>query len=408
VKRSLLDDARALAASIIQQVDTKSWHAPYLCYGTADATVIAFGRKNSITVASNSNLDEVWATVDKFIRANAGAYIVGFIGFDPSNELRSEVALYRQKIDLFVPTTVIECSRLGYVVTSGDFRPEMPAEGTPRPQPGILDPADFDRQDCKNTYRQAVSNIIESIQRGVVERVTLARRVDVDRVLDLAATFLSDGSRHECARNFYFGNEVIRFAGQSPELLAEGSSHCFRTHKLSGTYPKGEELPVAELARRFLADERIRAEHHSSIAAIEQSLLALGVVDATKFQVMELPGLLHGWSKFTTRPGRQGDIASCLRAVFPYGVQPLQAGLALLKQHECFLRGPYYGLVGCIQPDGDFSFTQVLRAAFVDRTSDYLIAGAAITRHSTPELEVVETCAKLSGVRLFEKHQSGI
>jgi hypothetical protein len=45
----------------------------------------------------------------------------------------------------------------------------------------------------------------------------------------LAASFLSEGSRHECARNFYFNNEFIRFSGRSPEL--EVAESCA---KLSG------------------------------------------------------------------------------------------------------------------------------------------------------------------------------
>jgi isochorismate synthase EntC len=401
-------DARSIAVSILQQIDTAPAQSPFLCYGTAAATVLAFGRKHSICLDGRTNLDDTWAGIDGFLQEHSDDYVVGFIGFDPSNELGCEVATPRQKIDLFVPKTVIECSAAGHMVTSGDFQTHTPRGYAMPPQAGILDPADFDCLRGKDTYAQSVAEIIELIHSGSLERVTLARRIDVDRTLDLAATFLSDGSRHECARNFHFGNECIRFAGQSPELLAEGSRHCFHTHKLSGTYRNTDELPVAELTRLFRADRRIEAEHYSSIAAIEKSLQMLGLVEATRFQVMELPGLLHGWSKFITRPSAQQHIANCLRAVFPYGMQPLQVGLELVRRHERFLRGPYYGLVGYIKPDGEFSFTQVLRAAFADGSSNYLMAGAAITRHSTPELEVAETCTKLSAIRVFEKTRAAV
>ena len=156
------------------------------------------------------------------------------------------------------------------------------------------------------------------------------------------------------------------------------------------------DAEAAQACRDVLADDP------ESTGALQM----LGVVDVARFQVMELPGLLHGWSKFSTRPRHTGNTASCLRAVFPYGMQPLPAGLEKLRQHERFLRGPYYGLVGYIQPDGEFSFTQVLRAAFADRSSNYLIAGAAITRQSTAELEVAETCSKLATIGVFEKNQS--
>ena len=51
-----------------------------------------------------------------------------------------------------------------------------------------------------------------------------------------------------------------------------------------------------------------------------------------------------------------------------------------------------------------FSFVQVLRAAFTDVESSYVMVGAAITVHSTPEIELQETCAKLGGIKVFEKN----
>ena len=116
---------------------------------------------------------------------------------------------------------------------------------------------------------------------------------------------------------------------------------------------------------------------------------------------MELPTLLHGISEFTTRPEGPVTVSDCLRAIFPFGVKPMEQGLSLLGQHEDFCRGPYYGLVGCILPDGEFSFSQILRSAFVDHDSSFIITGAAITHHSTPEIELAETCTKLSGIRVF-------
>jgi len=77
--------------------------------------------------------------------------------------------------------------------------------------------------------------------------------------------------------------------------------------------------------------------------------------------------------------------------------------MAQLDRHEDFSRGPYYGLVGCILPDGEFSFSQMLRSAFVYRDSGYIVVGAAITSLSTAALEVAETRTKLSGVRVFAR-----
>ena len=81
----------------------------------------------------------------------------------------------------------------------------------------------------------------------------------------------------------------------------------------------------------------------------------------------------------------------------------MEQGFKLLAEHEDFCRGPYYGLVGCITADGIFSFTQVLRSAYTDNNSSYLMVGAAITSMSTPELEAEETNSKLFGVQVYER-----
>lgn len=396
---SLACDARVIAEAIVRRLDGQT---PFLCYGTADSTVVALGRRAAFSIDQNPSLDSLWQAVDHFICRHKGSPIAGFIGFDPTNQMGFEVEDYRRKIDLFVPRTLIACSRRDWSVRFGDeiqLASPLPVRQTLR-QP--LDPAHFDLETNRACYRDAVARILDRIHIGFVERATLARRIDVDLTLDLGATFLSDGSAHRWSRNFYFANDGIRFAGQSPEVLAEGDSGCFATNKLSGTCRRDIAVPAPQLQQWLQSDERIRAEHLASIHTIDASLRGLGRVEVERFKVMQLPGLLHGWSEFTTWPEKPGNIAGCLRAVFPFGVKPFQQGLQLLRQNEDFMRGPYYGLVGYIEPEGRFSFTQVLRSAFADRGGNYLMVGAAITPLSTPQLEVDETCSKLSGIDIFE------
>lgn len=364
--------------------------------------MLALGREASLDLSGATTLDGVWAEIDRFIDKHRAGHLVGFIGFDPANQMGQQLTDYRQKVDLFVPSTVIRCAPDKHTVLKGQFQGQVPGGSDTGPGSRELDARDLDQPPARENYRAAVSGVLEAIHSGEVERITLARRVETHRTLDLLGSFLSDKSRHACARNFYFGNESIQFAGQSPELLAEGNPDSFVTHKLSGTWHRNPALEPGQQVQGFLSDERITAEHLSATNTIEDSLRQLGPVDCQRFRAMELPTLLHGWSQFTTRPDPACSVASCLRAVFPFGVKPMDSGLTLLRRLEPFLRGPYYGLVGYVRPDNSFSFTQVLRAAFKDRQSSYLMVGAAVTAHSTPELEVEETCTKLSGIQVCE------
>ena len=396
-------DARRHAASIIQHLKRAPLTAEFCCYGTQHSVHIGIGRQSSLALSDNTSFDALWADINQFIESHKHDYIFGFIGFDPSNMLDKNVHNYQRKIDLFVPDTVIECDMTGCTVVRGNADIEHDCPPTDNADAQAVDITALDHTDMRERYAGSVATFIQAINNGVIERATLARKIDSPIAFDLAATFISDSSRHALSRSFYFSNQQISFAGQSPELLAEGNTASFATHKLSGTYALVDGVDVAERVARFRADHRIVSEHHSSIQTIRDSLAAVGSVRSREFDVMELPTLIHGWSEFITRPTSNKTVADCLRSIFPFGVNPVKPGFKLLEQHEDFCRGPYYGLTGCIRPGGEFSFTQVLRSAFADKHGSYLMAGAAITQHSTPELEVAETCSKLLGVEVFAR-----
>lgn len=411
-------DARQQAAAILKRLKQTRLKDSFCCYGTQDRTLIGIGRASSLELTKTDTLDAIWSSINSYIEENTDNYIFGFIGFDPANQLDKLTEDYRQKIDLFVPEVVIKCDAERCTVERGiastdilsaTLQPANIAATKTFPETKKTSPIDIpklDRTELRDSYAKSVACFIEEIHAGTLERATLARKINTDRNFDLSRTFMTDRSRHECARSFYFSSENVSFAGQCPELLAEGSTKSFTTNKLSGTYSRNDDLSIAELSSRFQNDERIIAEHQSSIFSLEVSLEDIGTVESTKFQVMELPTLLHGWSNFITRPKEKTTIADCLRSIFPFGVKPMEQGFKLLAEHEDFCRGPYYGLVGCITADGIFSFTQVLRSAYIDNNSSYLMVGAAITALSTPELEADETHSKLSGLEVFDRVDS--
>ena len=396
-------DARRYAAAIIERLELASLKSTFCCYGTQHSMLLGIGRESSLEVHDTSNFETIWASIQHYIEANAKDYIFGFIGFDPANTLHKKIEHYQQKIDLFVPGTIIECNESGCKVLKGDPGIQDIDTITNSLQMNPINISTLDRSEFRKQYARSVSHFIAAIEKGTLKRATFARKIPSDKTFALSGTLTSDRSQHPVARSFYFSNNHIAFAGQSPELLAEGNARAFATHKLSGTYAKDDNVTTSELISRFQNDRRIIAEHHSSITTIEATLATIGAVEVVKFKVMELPTLIHGWSEFHTRSKTDITVADCLRSIFPFGVNPVEQGFALLAQHEDFCRGPYYGLTGCILPDGEFSFTQVLRSAFIDHDGSYLMVGAAITKNSTPELETSETHSKLLGVEVFEQ-----
>ena len=410
----MVHDARYIAANILNRLKLTALQGEFCCYGTGDRLLLGIGRAASLTIVDQSSLDSVWRQIDDFISAHGQDYIMGFLGFDPGNELARAIVSSRKRADLFVPELVIECTRRDFKLLKGalpDAADASTLDAAPDLEESPLDIASLDEATAdKGKYQQAVSAVLRAIRENRLERATLARKIVSPWPFDLTKTLLADNSLHALSRSFYFSNDCIAFAGQSPELLADGTVDAFSTHKLSGTCAKQSGLTRQQLLDEFSMDPRIVAENHSAIATIEQHLNRLGAVDVDRFQIMDLPTLLHGWSRFTTRPVAGTRVAECLRSIFPYGMNPVEVGFELLKAHEDFERGPYYGLVGCIQPDGQFTFSQVLRTAFTEeagegRSGSYVMVGAAITGLSTPELELAETKTKLNAIRLYRAEQ---
>jgi anthranilate/para-aminobenzoate synthase component I len=89
----------------------------------------------------------------------------------------------------------------------------------------------------------------------------------------------------------------------------------------------------------------------------------------------------------------------------PSGLSPKDDGFQHLSLTEEVCRGPYYGLVGMIYPDGTVDFAQVLRTIFNSaQGAPYIYAGANISaatlKHWTAKDEVEEVRHKLSTVKI--------
>lgn len=403
-------DARLLVAMLLNAYQAKKFSlSSVFAYGTRSRVHLFIGKQARLRINSMPSHDYFWLQVERFISQHRHDYIGGFIGFDPSAALSKGQSQAESRggyiCDLFVPEYVLECFDSGAHVVKGCIDVPHFSADLIQSLPGSCEKIDIAKIDDVRghaAYLESVDAILRSIAAGDIVRATLARKMISTKPLSLIRTFLSDYSLHRLARSFLFASNVVSFAGQCPELLAEGTPDQFSAHKLSGTYPitcAGE--CVADMAAAFKADERIVREHRSGTSSIEAALRAIACVQREEFQVMQLPSLLHGWAEFRCRLNDGNDVCKILRAVFPHTAFPVETGVRLIADHEGFSRGPYYGMIGLVAPCGEFSFTQILRSVFRNKSSHYLIAGAAITVDSTPEIELLETISKLKSIHAF-------
>jgi anthranilate/para-aminobenzoate synthase component I len=342
-----------------------------------------------------------WQAISTFIDSYANDHVVGYIGFDIHyfGQSAQQLPSYPSTL-LIVPQHVIHCTPDAAHGLAGDstaLREWLAGRSVWRcngvtPQPGTSLGKSW-----PDDYIHTVAQVLDWIHHDKGEQLTVARRIRARAPIDLLRTMSCCPVHSDQSRCFYVRTARGAFAGQSPELLADGTAESFRTYKVSGTGPCSQDADAdRELREHFVEDPKIRDEHARSVRSMQAALQTIGDVSKLDFGIVELPALHHLMTMLETKPHTGTGIGACLRASFPVGATPRIEGLARLPELEPVARGAYYGLIGCIEPGGTFTFSQTLRAVFHDSEGDWFWAGAAVTAMSTPEDEYHETLLKLA------------
>jgi len=199
----------------------------------------------------------------------------------------------------------------------------------------------------------------------------------------------------------------------SPETLfdirfgaGEGGGDLIRSWPIKGTRPRSPDINRDRaLAAQLLASAKDRAEHVMIVDLVRNDLGRLAVAGsvATRAhpELMTLPTVHHLVTEVraTLRPG--WSLGEVMAALFPGGSitgAPKHRTCELIDQLEQTGRGLYCGAIVVLEPGG-VRCSIPIRTAQVNRHGLTLHSGGGIVADSDPELERLETLAK---VRAFE------
>jgi isochorismate synthase len=261
-------------------------------------------------------------------------------------------------------------------------------------------------QPTREHWRRLVGMFSGAVGRGRIDKVVLARRVDLrSRVeLDVPNALRRLAASAPESTTYAFRRAGRTFLGATPERLVRTDGRAFRTVAVAGTVGRGADAEEdARLARALLASEKDREEHAIVVASIRD--LLDGVADtleiAPKPGVMTLRWVQHLVTEITgTVPDAAGLLAlgERLHPTPAVGGEPRGVALALVDEHEGFDRGWYAGPVGWLGADGDGELSVALRCGIVDHARATLFAGCGIVADSDPDLEWEESRIKLRAV----------
>ena len=332
------------------------------------------------------------------------AAVLAWSRFDPAVESSSGWMPFGRR-GWILPRLQLEadagCHRLVGYLLPGE-RPEAiePARASllvPRRAPVT---ARMYRQEEDSDFRDLVHGAIEAIHSGDLEKVVLARKVSyaLSEPIDAAYVLHQLASGNQYA--FLVESGEHAFLGASPERLSRRIGQRLQTEMLAGTV----RARSADEAMQLLESSKDRHEHDVVVRSVTERLSSIAETRRNEDQVAVVPaagGLWHLRRQLELTLNDAVDDASVLGLLHPTPAvcgRPTNMARTHLSSQEGFDRGLYAGPIGLFDGSGH-DVAVAIRSLRLSPEMATLFAGAGIVRDSQPEMEFVETEAKLAVAR---------
>jgi isochorismate synthase len=255
-------------------------------------------------------------------------------------------------------------------------------------------------------YEQAVASAVSRIRQGEVEKVVLAREVEVQAPAPYDSAAVLGLLRAEFPSCYVFavGRGDATFLAASPELLVRREGLRASTVALAGSIGRSADPAVDDhLGERLLRSAKDREENAIVARTIARVLApqAVWVTAAPEPAVVKVANIQHLATPIRAQlaaPVPVIELAGALHPTPAVGGQPRGRAVKLIPALEGLDRGWYAGAVGWTDGTGDGELCVALRCALLRGSGARLYAGCGIVRDSDPAAELTETEIKLGAL----------
>jgi menaquinone-specific isochorismate synthase len=275
-----------------------------------------------------------------------------------------------------------------------------------RPHAGLETTAAWSSHEAGD-YRSAVARALRRIDAGQLDKIVLARAVDVSADRPFHPLEMLNGLRQrfpDCYAFSYTAGGGRSFIGATPERLVRVTGGTLETEALAGSMRRGATASEdAALATALLRSEKDLREQKTVLDDIVARLAPLGLHAeySAQPQIKRLANVQHLQTPIQAIVPdgvRVLDIVAAMHPTPAVGGIPRQAALAGIRDLEGFPRSLYAGALGWINARGGGEFFVGIRSAIVEGASARLFAGAGIVAGSSPEKEFAETELKFKAM----------
>jgi isochorismate synthase len=275
----------------------------------------------------------------------------------------------------------------------------------------LLDPAPTGTYDVHSVmppshYEDAVARAVERIKAGELEKVVLAREVQVNAPVahDPAAVFGVLREAFGACYLFAVGRGDATFIAASPELLVRREGQRASTVALAGSIRRSADPAVDDhLGEQLLRSNKDREENAIVARRIASTLRphAVWVSVSPEPAVVRVANIQHLGRPIRaqlTSPIDAVELAGLLHPTPAVGGEPREVAEALIPALEGLDRGWYAGPIGWTDASGDGEFCVALRCALLRGPRASCYAGCGIVRDSDPAAELAESEVKLEAL----------
>jgi salicylate biosynthesis isochorismate synthase/menaquinone-specific isochorismate synthase len=284
------------------------------------------------------------------------------------------------------------------------------AELTTAPLP-LMDPAPAGRYEVLSPmppahYEQAVARAVQEIRGSSLEKVVLAREVQVHAPIAHEAGPVLGILREAFPSCYVFavGRGDSTFLAASPELLVRREGQRASTVALAGSTRRSADPAVDDhLGEQLLRSEKDREENAIVARRItrvleHQSVWVTAAPEPVLVRVANIQHLAMPIRAQLTAPLDAVELAGMLHPTPAVGGEPWSVAEDMIPAFEGLDRGWYAGPVGWVDAAGDGEFCVALRCALLRDRIAHCYAGCGIVRDSDPAAELAESEVKLSAM----------
>jgi salicylate biosynthesis isochorismate synthase/menaquinone-specific isochorismate synthase len=255
-------------------------------------------------------------------------------------------------------------------------------------------------------YEGAVARAVERIAAGELDKVVLAREVQVHAPVDHDPAAVL-GVLREAFPSCHLvcaGRGDAAFVAASPELLIRRDGERAATLALAGSTRRSADPAVDDhLGERLLRSAKDREEQAIVTRRIARTLkpYAVWVTAREEPEVVKMANIQHLGTPIRaqlSRPVSVVELAGLLHPTPAVGGEPLAVAAPLIPALEGLDRGWYAGPVGWTDLDEDGEFVVGLRCALLRGPVARCYAGVGVVRDSDPAAELAETEVKLQAL----------